>query len=98
MYRKRKVPTMKKWGIVSWVTTITLSLVFVIACFLPCDTASLAIVVSCSWADTAVYTGCYAYKEKSENKMKIACQCVQELCQKYDIESVAPIVQSVITD
>lgn len=96
--RKRKTPTMKKWGIVSWIVTITLSLIFVVACFFPVDTASLAIVVSCAWADTAVYTGCYAYKEKAENKMKIACECVKELCQKYDIESVAPIIQSVLTD
>lgn len=94
---RRKTPTMKKWGIVSWIVTITLSLFFVVACFFPCDTASLAIVVSCAWADTAVYTGCYAYKEKAENKMKIACQSIERLCDRYDINAVAPIIQSMLT-
>lgn len=89
---------MKKWGIVSWVVTILISLIFVVACFMQVDVSSFSTVVCCAWADTGVYTACYAYKEKAENKMKIACECVRELCDKYDIESVAPIIQSVLTD
>ena len=55
-------------------------------------------ICALAWADTGVFTGAYAFKERAENKKKIAVGMVKDLSAEYGIENVAPLVQEIIQD
>lgn len=89
--------TMKKWGVVSWVVTIALSAALVYGVFFTDkNMADLATLCGFAWADTGVYTAAYAFKERAENKKKIAVTFVKEMASEYGIENVASLAQSII--
>lgn len=89
--------TMKKWGVVSWVVTIALSAALVYGVFFTDrSTADLATLCGFAWADTGVYTAAYAFKERAENKKKIAVTFVKEMASEYGIENVMTLAQSII--
>ena len=92
-----KMSTMKKWGVVSWVVTITLSAALVYGVFFTDrNTTDLATLCGFAWADTGVYTAAYAFKERAENKKKIAVTFVKEMASEYGIENVMTLAQSII--
>ena len=96
-----KTPTMKKWGIISWIATISLTVLFVIYVFFGptgADTTSFATVVGLSWGEVAVYNACYCFKERAENRMKISLSFINQLADKYGIEAITPIIQSIIQE
>ena len=85
--------TMKKWGVVSWVVTIALSVALVYGVFFTDrNTTDLATLCGFAWADTAAY----AFKERAENKKKIAVTFVKEMASEYGIENVMTLAQSII--
>lgn len=89
--------TMKKWGVVSWVVTIALSAALVYGVFFTDrSTIDLATLCGFAWADTGVYTAAYAFKERTENKKKIAVTFVKEMASEYGIENVMTLAQSII--
>ena len=89
--------TMKKWGVVSWVVTIALSAALVYGVFFTDrNTTDLATFCGFAWADTGVYTAAYAFKERAENKKKIAVTFVKEMASEYGIENVMTLAQSII--
>ena len=89
--------TMKKWGVVSWVVTIALSAARVYGVFFTDRNATdLATLCGFAWADTGVYTAAYAFKERAENKKKIAVTFVKEMASEYGIENVMTLAQSII--
>lgn len=89
--------TMKKWGVVSWVMTITLSAALVYGIFFTDKTMTdFATLCGFAWADTGVYTAAYAFKERAENKKKIAVTFVKEMASEYGIENVMTLAQSII--
>lgn len=89
--------TMKKWGVVSWVVTIALSAALVYGVFFTDrNMADLATLCGFAWADTGVYTAAYAFKERAENKKKIAVTFVKEMASEYGIENVMTLAQSII--
>ena len=89
--------TMKKWGVVSWVVTIALSAALVYGVFsTDRSTTDLATLCAFAWAHTGVYTAAYAFKERAENKKKIAVTFVKEMASEYGIENVMTLAQSII--
>ena len=92
-----KFPTMKKWGVLSWLITISLSMALAVGVFFTDkDMTNLATVCGFAWADTGVYTAAYAFKERAENKSKIAVAFVKEMAAEYGIENVMTLAQSII--
>ena len=92
-----KFPTMKKWGVLSWLITISLSIALAVGVFFTDkDMTNLATVCGFAWADTGVYTAAYAFKERAENKSKIAVAFVKEMAAEYGIENVMTLAQSII--
>lgn len=51
-----------------------------------------------SLAEVSVHTACYSSKSKKENALKIAYDMVDKLADKYGIDSVATIFDSVNRD
>lgn len=89
--------TMKKWGVISWGVTIALSVALLYGVFFTDkNMADLATLCGFAWADTGVYTAAYAFKERAENKKKIAVAFVKEMASEYGIENVMALAQSII--
>lgn len=95
------IPTMKKWGIISWIATISLSTLFVLFIFFGppnADMRSFATVVGLAWGEVAVYNACYCFKERAENRLKIAYSFIEKMTDKYSLEEMTPIIQSIIQE
>lgn len=62
------------------------------------DTASFATIV-CAWiVECGAATGFYFWKAKNENRSKYALKFIRELADKYGIESVARVLETVLKD
>ena len=96
---KTKIPTMKKWGYTSWIVTVLITAITVFCCVKGIgDTSTLGTICGLCWGETGVYTGFYAYKSKAENKLKITQGFIAETADKYGIEAVTPIIQTILGD
>lgn len=97
--RLKRSSTMKKWGILSWGTALIFSFITIRGCITGnFETNTLLGLTGMAWVEVGVYTGAYAYKEKSENKQKIAVGLIKDLAGEYGLDSLAPIIQSVINE
>lgn len=100
--QKGKITTMKRWGILSWMGAIVLTVVLIYGVFftdLPSDSLSLIqTITACAWAEVAAYNVVYAYKSKMENKLKITYDFIERLGDKYGIEAITPILQSIMVN
>ena len=95
----KKCTTMKKWGILSWGTALLLTAITVYACFTEvCSIEPLLGVTGMAWIEVGVFTGAYAYKEKTENKQKIAVGLIHDLANEYGLEALAPVIEAVIQE
>jgi uncharacterized membrane protein HdeD (DUF308 family) len=97
--REKKVSTMKIWGMLSWGTALLLTGITVYGCITSAfDVQTLLGVCGMAWVEVGVFTGAYAFKEKAENKQKIAVGLIKDLADEYGIDSLAPIIQAVIEE
>ena len=94
-----KISTMKKWGILSWGLTIIVSIATAYSAFSGIGDSDIMMqMCALAWGDTGVFTAAYAFKERTENKKKIAVGMVKDLSAEYGIENVAPLVQAIISE
>ena len=97
--RFKQVSTMKFWGKLSWGTALIVTTITILSCIFNFgDSATLAIICGMTWTEVGVYTAAYAFKEKAANKQKIAVTLIKDLADQYGLESLAPIIQSVIQE
>ena len=89
----KKIPTIKLWGILSWLVAIFLTIVAVI-------TQSDAMITLCglAYGEVSVFTAVYANKAKAENKLKISYGFIKKLADKYGIENITPILEKIIEE
>ena len=89
----KKIPTIKLWGILSWIVAISLTIVAVI-------TQSDVMVTLCglAYGEVSVFTAVYANKAKAENKLKISYGFIKKLADKYGIENITPILEKIIEE
>lgn len=91
--------TSKKGLVLSWVSSWLLSIIVVVGVF--CTDKDMSLIVTIcgfSWAETGIYDAFYNWKSKCENKSKYAQSWVEKLADKYGIENITPIIQSIIQD
>lgn len=97
--RRKKISTMKIWGMLSWGTALLLAAITVYGCVTDTfDVQTLLGICGMAWVEVGVFTGAYAFKEKAENKQKIAVGLIHDLASEYGIDSLAPIIQAVIEE
>ena len=95
----KKISTMKLWGIFSWTVSIIVTIITIIGIFYTDkDMSVLGTICGLTYGEVSVYSAVYAYKEKSANKLKISLGFIERLADKYGIESIAPILQSILQD
>ena len=96
---RQKLCCSKKILVTSWVGTIALTLICVLAFFLTAkDTTPLATIAGLSWGVTAAVTAVYSWKAKAENKIKLTNIMVKELADKYGIEAVVSLLGISLSD
>ena len=94
-----KSSTMKKWGILSWGTALIITAITIFGCITQFyDTETLLGVCGMAWVEVGVYTGAYAFKERTENKQKIAVGLIHDLANEYGLEALAPVIEAVIQE
>lgn len=97
--KSSKVPTMKKWGIISWTSAIVLTVILIIGVFFSEKEMEVyATIVGLAWGEVTAYNIAYAWKEKAQNKLKITYGFLEKLAKEYGIENLTPILQSIISD
>lgn len=62
------------------------------------DMADFTTMLCSMWAAWAAYGGFYQWKSKCENRAKYAQKFIDSMADKYGIEAIAPIAQSIIQD
>lgn len=93
----KNLTTMKRWGILSWGTSIIITAITIVGVFFTeKDMSVMGIVCGLSWAETAVFDACYSHKERSANNMKMAISFMERLADKYGPEIIANMFSSII--
>ena len=95
----KKVSASKKGLIVIFASAI-LTTITIVALTIQgtSDLSTLGEVCVALWGAAGAYSAFYLWKSKVENKSKFAQKWVAEMADKYGIENITPIVQSIIED
>ena len=89
----------KKVLVTSWVTTILLTVISLLAFFLTDkDITPLGTLTGLSWGVTAAVTAVYSWKAKAENKIKLTNTMVKDLADKYGIDAVVSLLGITLSD
>lgn len=94
-----KIPTSKKILYMSYAMALVCLICF-IYCLLTQNPycGEMGIVFAAVLAEVSVHTAFYSNKSKKENSLKIAYDMVDKLADKYGIENVATIFDSINRD
>lgn len=86
--------TSKKTLWLSWIVAIILTIIVIVD-----STADNVTTLAClAWGEVTAVHGFYMWKSKNENRSKHAMSLVRELADKYGIENVTGIIDSVLKD
>ena len=89
----------KKLMVVSWSTTLLLTLLTAVgAFFVEKDISPLLTVASLSWGETATATAFYYWKARAENRIKLTQAMVEAWADKYGIEAVASLASIILNE
>ena len=75
----KKLEFSKKLLIADYTILIILIAVFVVLAVKSCDTSNMAIIISAWITNTAISSGCYYWKSKSENLIKMPVLLLNDL-------------------
>lgn len=90
--------TSKKTLWLSWIAAIALTIVAIIGPRYGLDGDNTTILAGLAWGEVTAVHGFYMWKSKNENRSKHAMNLVRELADKYGIENVTGIIDSVLKD
>ena len=95
----KKVSASKKGLIVIFasaiLTTIAIVVLTVQGTF---DLSTLGEVCVALWTAAGAYSAFYLWKSKVENKCKYSQQFLDQMAEKYGIENIVPLLQSILED
>lgn len=93
-----KVTTSKKILWVSYAVVIILTIIVCICTFISVDCSNLVIVCGASWTELGAHTIFYSKKAQKENSIKIAYGMIDKLANKYGIENVVSLFETINRD
>lgn len=97
--KTEKVSASKKGLIVIFGSAILLTLTIVILTIQgTSDLTVLGEVCTALWTAAGAYSAFYLWKSKVENRAKYSQVFIDQMADKYGIENIVPIVQSIIED
>lgn len=96
--RVKRMETSKKILAGSWIVTLTLTTIVVVATFCEVDVTNLTILAGASWAELTAAHGFYYWKAKNENRSKGAMKLVKALAEEHGIEAAARFAEIIFKD
>jgi hypothetical protein len=90
--------TSKKVLWLSWIVAIVLTIVAIFGDKYGVNTDNATTLACLAWGEVTAVHGFYMWKSKNENRSKHAMNLVRELADKYGIENVTGIIESVLKD
>lgn len=95
---RNRLTTSKKILYLSYLMTFALLIIFVVLSIADRDTSNIAVVLGLAFAELAIHTAVYSAKSKKENSLYIAYDMIGRLADKYGIENVVTLFDSVNRD
>lgn len=90
--------TSKKILWLNYGLTAILTFTTLICTFAQVECSNLVIVTGLAWGELAVHSAVYAKKASIENKIKISYSMIEKLADKYGIENVVSLFDTVTRD
>lgn len=95
----KKVSASKKGLIVIFASAILTTIAIVVLTVQgTSDLSTLGEVCVALWTAAGAYSAFYLWKSKVENKCKYSQQFLDQMVEKYGIENIIPLLQSILED
>ncbi len=95
----KKVSASKKGLIVIFASAILTTIAIVVLTIQgTSDLSILGEVCVALWTAAGAYSAFYLWKSKVENKCKYSQQFLDQMAEKYGIENIIPLLQSILED
>ncbi|PWL40668.1 MAG: hypothetical protein DBY43_06665 [Clostridiaceae bacterium] len=95
----KKVSASKKGLIVIFASAILTTIAIVVLTVQgTSDLSTLGEVCVALWTAAGAYSAFYLWKSKVENKCKYSQQFLDQMAEKYGIENIIPLLQSILED
>ena len=95
----KKVSASKKCLIVIFASAILTTIAIVVLTIQgTSDLSTLGEVCVALWTAAGAYSAFYLWKSKVENKCKYSQQFLDQMAEKYGIENIIPLLQSILED
>ena len=95
----KKVSASKKGLIVIFASAILTTIAIVVLTIQDTsDLSTLGEVCVALWTAAGAYSAFYLWKSKVENKCKYSQQFLDQMAEKYGIENIIPLLQSILED
>ena len=96
--KSKRTETSKLILYASWIAAITLTVICIICTLLCVDITNLVTIAVCAWGELTAAHGFYYWKAKNENRSKHAMQLVKDLADKYGIEHIVNLANTILKD
>ena len=99
--QQRRLCCSKKIVVVSYVVTGLLTATLVLGVFLApseINLTPLEVVTGLAWGETAVASGFYYWKARTENRIKLTKAMVDDWADKYGIDAVATLAGIILSE
>lgn len=90
--------TSKMILLVSWVSSIILTIIVIIGAFMCVDMSNVAMIAGLAWGELTAAHGFYYWKARHENRSKHAMKLVKQLANEYGIDAVVNLAQVVLQE
>lgn len=95
----KKVSASKKGLIVIFASAILTTIAIIVLTIQgTSDLSTLGEVCVALWTAAGAYSAFYLWKSKVENKCKYSQQFLDQMAEKYGIENIIPLLQSILED
>lgn len=95
----KKVSASKKGLVVIFASAILTTIAIVVLTIQgTSDLSTLGEVCVALWTAAGAYSAFYLWKSKVENKCKYSQQFLDQMAEKYGIENIIPLLQSILED
>lgn len=96
---KEKISASKKGLVVIFASAILTTIAIVVLTIQgTSDLSTLGEVCVALWTAAGAYSAFYLWKSKVENKCKYSQQFLDQMAEKYGIENIIPLLQSILED
>lgn len=84
--------------LISWITSVVLTLIVIVGAFLCIDMAYVATIAGLAWGELTAAHGFYFWKARHENRSKHAMKLIKEFAETYGIDAVTNLASIILQE